>query len=565
MSAAMNALPPQLPAKIRDRLARPVVLIYWLMLGSGLALYTAEMGSSLPLWVGAIAGTVLGHCLALRDFRFWFVAAICAGAVYIGVMAAPRELSGPQLYMTFVPAALCAYASLSDRWSLAAIWFPAVIWMLSILDRTHGTTSVDAVGIVFLGTLALGFIYFLRARESRRVGIWARVAPMPLATATTPALLKQSPGFGFMRAGWTLGVTAITFAITTWVAPRLWKIEVARHQLAVEMQGRGGAGLGLPCCPVAGELPVARARVREYLDLGRGHDDAGSPTQESDCRICPRTPAILPRGYDGDPIALGADTFGGNGGDAGGYSGGVGQSGYASPGITPPIVRDDIAPPRYQPPPAPAPRVTPPKPAHTPQAPVRSPMQVPPPPQVAEPTHVAPPPVASPPQPVAAVATTPPPAPPSAAMPPHAVTPDSGGSLLHWIATLLAFAAIFQIVNLSLRPFRRALTLRHLRRPLWDETVDQRVSNSWQLALVGLRDGGWRVRASETPSELARRVGITELAQCATILERARYGIQIDAGDLDQMSSSADATYGAARARISVIARAMSWLRWPLA
>ena len=120
-------------------------------------------------------------------------------------------------------------------------------------------------------------------------------------------------------------------------------------------------------------------------------------------------------------------------------------------------------------------------------------------------------------------------------------------------------------MNLSLRPFRRAITLRHLRRPLWDETVDQRVSNSWQLALVGLRDGGWRVRASETPSELARRVGITELAQCATILERARYGIQIDAGDLEQMSSSADATYSAARARASRAARAMTWLRWPLA
>ena len=39
-----------------------------------------------------------------------------------------------------------------------------------------------------------------------------------------------------------------------------------------------------------------------------------------------------------------------------------------------------------------------------------------------------------------------------------------------------------------LRCYRRLLALRHLRRPFWPETVDQRVSNLWQLMLVGLRD-----------------------------------------------------------------------------
>jgi hypothetical protein len=141
---------------------------------------------------------------------------------------------------------------------------------------------------------------------------------------------------------------------------------------------------------------------------------------------------------------------------------------------------------------------------------------------------------------------------------------DLGKTLLHGLATLLAAAIVFQVVSMSLRPLRRMLTLRHLRSPLWEETVDQRVSNSWQLALIGLRDGGWRLTSGETPLEFARRVKLAELERCATILERARYGIQIDAEDLTHMGTSADAVYSAARARVGLVARAMSWLRWPL-
>ena len=133
-----------------------------------------------------------------------------------------------------------------------------------------------------------------------------------------------------------------------------------------------------------------------------------------------------------------------------------------------------------------------------------------------------------------------------------------------WLAVLVAFGVIYQVVSLALRPLRRALTLRHLRSPFWAETVDQRVSNSWQLALVGLRDGGWRVRASETPTELARRVGDADLERCATILERARYGIQIDADDLTTMGTAAEGVYDAARGKVSPTARAAAWLRWPL-
>lgn len=134
-----------------------------------------------------------------------------------------------------------------------------------------------------------------------------------------------------------------------------------------------------------------------------------------------------------------------------------------------------------------------------------------------------------------------------------------------WLAVLAAAALLVQLIVLALRPLRRALVVRHLRRPFWKETVDQQVSNSWQLALVGLRDAGWRATDDESPRELARRVGIDGVEQCATILERARHGLGVDADDLAEMGRQADVAYAAARARLGLGARAVSHLRWPLA
>jgi len=125
-------------------------------------------------------------------------------------------------------------------------------------------------------------------------------------------------------------------------------------------------------------------------------------------------------------------------------------------------------------------------------------------------------------------------------------------------------AVVLQLVRLALRPLRRLVTLRHLRRPFWDETIDQRVSNAWQLALVGLRDAGWRTGASEAPRELARRVAVDGLDGCAAILERARHGVGLDTGDLAEMQRSADLAYRAARRDLGRVPRALGWLRWPL-
>jgi hypothetical protein len=111
---------------------------------------------------------------------------------------------------------------------------------------------------------------------------------------------------------------------------------------------------------------------------------------------------------------------------------------------------------------------------------------------------------------------------------------------------------------------RRLLTLRHLRSPLWGETVDQRVSNLWQLALVGLRDAGFCATPGEQPEELAHRVGVPGMESCATVLERARHGVRVDAADLELMTREASSVYQTARKGVRWPARAASWLRWPL-
>ena len=136
--------------------------------------------------------------------------------------------------------------------------------------------------------------------------------------------------------------------------------------------------------------------------------------------------------------------------------------------------------------------------------------------------------------------------------------------MLRWIILLITAALLSQVARFVLRPVRRAVTLRHLRRPLWRETVDQRISNHWQMILVGLRDAGWRTTSSEAPREFARRVDLAGVEPAAQILERARHGIGIDAADLAQMGENADTAYHSARKPLGLLARLFAWLRWPL-
>jgi hypothetical protein len=550
----------------RTRLAIPVMALYWLMLVAGLGFATAiridDVMSVVPLWVGALAGTALGQVLALRDYRPWVTIAVVIGVLSWCVPILPPELSSTEIWMAFVPAALCGFWSLGDRAQLAAFWFPTVIWMLSILDGTSGQITPDGAGIVLLGTLAVLFIVFLRVRESRRVALWRTIAATPLATGKPTAVLKEPPGRQLARGGWALLVSAITFGVTSWVAPYLWQTEAfdgGQVQVADPEPTRG-----LPCCPVHWEAPITRSRVSEYFHIGRGHDEiAGPPRKGIDCAVCEQ-PAIAAGGAIGpdDGVIADGEPSGGDGvivDDPRGPASGT-AAGQTDRNTVPPTQpAADI--PALTPPAIDSPPPTPPVEIEA-QEPI--PEQAPAVEQAAPEIEPAtPPPAAADPSP-AKTSPSPAAAPPSSYRPHRAPPSQFGPALLHWIAVMLAAALLFQLTSFGLRPLRRWITLRHLRRPFWDETIDQRVSNSWQLALVGLRDAGWRSTSAEAPREFARRVGALGLERCATILERARHGVAIDAGDLSDMATSADTAYRSARGSLGRVSRAMAWARWPL-
>jgi hypothetical protein len=551
----------------RDRLAAPVIAIYCLLVATGLALYGLTVPSAplVPLVVGVIAGTATGHVLGLANVRTWIVVVVVIAVLYLGALLQLPYHDVKLFWLAVVPSIACAYASLAERWSLAAMWFPAVLWMLTVLDRTRGVRSLDVLGIVLLAVLAFIFVVFLLTRESRRAAIWRTAGAVRLARATRVRIGREAPARLISRATWPLALTASMFALTTWVAPRLWKSEQTTQHHAI-------VGAGVPCCPASDE--TERTRVREYMDLGRGSESDHDLWNE--CRACDALPVSGPAcGVDGSYVDV-DHLVAPSRGDRQRYGVAEPSAWHAPPSHKPTTPQvsptsasnigardavmdfDEEANRTHTPAPAVIPDPTPARPASpAPLAPL-APAPVTPRGAPTAPTapHVA----RDAPSPTAASAHD--------SMVSN-IAPrdhrDDGHTLLGWLVTLFAGALGLQALLLAVRPLRRAVTLRHLRQPYWDETVDQRVSNSWQLALIGLRDAGWRCDSSEAPREFAHRVGISELERCATILERARYGVGLADNDLADMADGAKTVYHRARRTVGLAARTIAWLRWPLA
>lgn len=531
--------------RMRDRLAAPVVVVYWIALVVGLAVYTFARNDAddvAALWVGALGGTALGQGFALRNLRAWFAAAIVGMvALVLGPMLAVAGVPWA-LWQALVPAALCGYWSLGERSAPAAFWFPAMTWMLTVVDRLDGddaAATMDARAFVLLGGVAATFLALLWTAERRRLGLMRTVG----ATAIVPgraAALREPAGRTLARAGWWAAVTASTLALTAWVAPHLWQSETLGGQQLTEFADGVGVGErdGVPCCPlVSGEAP--RVRVREFLDVAHGVQRPPARVGVS-CAAC----------------------------DIGfGVIGGAGRGGLVATNLAPLPTLPTHAPGDV----APLPPMTEPTVQH------ELPPLPPDPPTVA---HVDPTPPTPPSAPTAPVVDEQPVAPAIDPPKPHATTappqvaavraaprraPSDASGLMQLLLTLVVGAAAFVTMMLTLRPLRRAIALRHLRRPYWQETLEQRVSNLWQLALVGLRDAGYRARAGEQPEELARRVRVDGVGACASVLERARHGLGVADADLATIADAADLAYRAARTRLSIFARAAASIRWPLA
>ncbi|HEY5947580.1 MAG TPA: hypothetical protein VIV40_18880, partial [Kofleriaceae bacterium] len=293
--------------------ALSIIAVYWLMLilGMGSCIAMRADASIAAIWTGTVAGTVLGHALALVNTRTWFALLTILTVTALVGPSAPGELSATTLWLAFMPAAACAYWSLGDRTTLIAFWFPAVIWMLSILDRARANGSPDDTGIALLGVLALLFLLFLRVRETRRVALWTTVASpsISLAEIRPAVLLKDRPGLRIARTGWALVASVLAFGATAWVAPRMWKPETLageHHHVATgEPEVGGGVGGAVQCCPLVEGVERPRARVKEYFGIGRGHDDGVAASDpERSCRRCEgHGERVATRGdYNGEPI-----------------------------------------------------------------------------------------------------------------------------------------------------------------------------------------------------------------------------------------------------------------------
>jgi hypothetical protein len=388
--------------------------------------------------------------------------------------------------------------------------------------------------------VAVAFLAMLWAAERRRLGLWRAVGAAPVV-AGRAATLREPAGRTIARVGWWAAVGALTLALTAWVAPHLWQSETLGGQQLTEFADGVGVGErdGVPCCPlVSAEAP--RVRVREFLDVAHGVQRPPARVGVN-CVACDR----------GWGVPAGA-----------GFGVAATTTAPTAPAL-PAHAPGDVAPlpPQTEAPPVPAvePTPTPPTPptvAHETPTPPSAPT-----PAVPEEDPIAPSPSIDPPVPHPALA-------PMAMAPLRAAPrkqPADASGLMHLLLTLLCGAAAFLVATLTLRPLRRAFALRHLRRPYWQETLEQRVSNLWQLALVGLHDAGFRVRAGEQPEELARRVRVDGVGDCASVLERARHGLGVADGDLTAMAEAADLAYRAARTRLSIFARAAAAVRWPLA
>lgn len=560
-----------------------VPLLYWLLVVAGLAGFTikrldGDAKELLPIWTGTLFGVVLGQMLAWKRVRAWVPVVVLLGcfwlapAFYVALYEMFGSAAGTWV-LAFLPAAVCAYLSLSERCGLVSFWYPAVLWMLVVFDGASPSTIDPRSALpVFVGLTVL-FAWFLRARETRRAQIWLEHGNDRIATPVATNVLRTSPLRAGANVAWTGFAGASALVLTAWVAPHLLQTDKSDEQTkaiaahaANPHRGSGGGG-SKPCCPARASTSE-RERTREYFSIlrsaeGRDHDmfEADPPAW---CQVCQGGAGVAAVGDgNGDPSAYGYAYGGAPGGTYAGAGEPFGLPGDAYDGAQigggtdpyPIAATTTATPTTYEPVPVPTTTTTVTAPPPAPIVPAAPPVPTTK-PVVATPTVTTT-------HPIAASQH------PSAAAPPpilDAAAPSGPG--IDWPSpwrSALALVLSFVTLRFLARIARRRVVLRHLEDPYWNESLDQRISNHWQRMLIGLRDAGIVPKHDEQPLVFARRIGIEGATKCATILERARHGVRVDLSDVDEMRAAATKVYEAARERAGVAARAAAALRWPLA
>lgn len=560
-------------------------LLYWLLVVCGLTGITLQrvdaLEEVLPLWVGTIVGLGLGQLIAWARVRAWVLAALGMMALWVSpvfLIVFHDTLRGPAetSFYAFVPALICGYLALSERGGLLAFWYPAVLWMLVILDGSGGAAAFDTrAALPLVVGLAALFVAFLRARETRRVALWHTHGALRLATPLSREVLRASPLRAASQYAWTAFAGGSAMVLAAWIAPHLWQTEHAKQTTpaaasAGTTPAAGGGGSTQHCCAQPSLVAAKRVRVREYFPLVHGHDE--------DQDLATTTPPCTTVCQDGEPAwtnltddydGLGAAGSDGTSHSTGasppsyGYGTGYGYGGGGY-GSYPATTTGGFA----QTPPAPS---SPPviSPSTAPNAEVGSELAY---------AQTAAPPTPPPPKAITpGASSTPAPAQQASTMvsgrsgqhaavivlAPAAAPPTIAGAP-PWKSVLVLCGSVLGL-HLLVRALRRKLTLRHLARPFWAETLDQRISNHWERMLIGLRDAGIHAANDEQPEALAKRVGIEGMETCATILERVRHGVRVDTDDLATMDAAAGAVYRQARQKAGILARTASLVRWPLA
>ncbi len=568
MSASKAAVANAKPSNV-------TALIYWLLLVCGLAGTTIvrldDTRTLVAMWFGTIVGTVIGQTFAVLRVRAWLPIFVSLGSLWFGgiflyvIFEMMFGSTAETAALTLIPAMVCGYLSLSERGALVAFWYPAVLWMLVILDNggsgalshsdlmpvtTFGAPLTALPVAVMLGAL---FVVYLRARETRRAILWSTLGRTRLATPVERTVLRTSPLRGTLHFAWTAAVGAGAFLLAAAIAPHLWLKDHEQHErlLAVEqpyVPPSFDEATGSPCCH--DKHMVDHERVKELIPLKHAKPtDQYSSYESSYCVSCAThsaeddesRQAWSYRGTPGSGLSSSvADDAWFYGSYGYGTYGGGGQ--WADPDPPNPTYGD------------------PSWPSAPPAAATVEPTPIPPPLPQAEAPKTAKtnaPAMAGPAAGTYATSTT------TKKVLAPAVVPATPASSMPWRA-LFALSFALLTLRFGLRAGRRALTVRHLTRPFWREPLDQRISNQWERMLIGLRDAGIHARRGEEPQAFARRIGIDGMSTCATILERVRHGVRVGDEDLAEMTAAASRVYEASRGRAGAAGRLASMVRWPL-
>ena len=264
--------PSSISTRTRDRLAAPVVVVYWVALVVGLLVASAGARRRRPLR-RRVGGRARRHGARAGSGAAQLARLVRRGRRRrpFGLPRAPARClfdsdvdETVTLWQVLVPAVLCGYWSLGERTAPAAFWFPAMIWMLSVVDALDGfdaAATMDARAFVLLGGVVAAFLALLWAAERRRLGLAGVVGRAP-TVAGRVSRLREPAGHSVARVAWWAAVGAMTLSLMAWVAPHLWQPETLGGQKLSQSAGRCRRRRWRRRCPVA---RWRRLRRRAYV------------------------------------------------------------------------------------------------------------------------------------------------------------------------------------------------------------------------------------------------------------------------------------------------------------